>query len=199
MQMGMNQIDLAILLPACAAAWNLVGGETPFAARRSSGRVYLSPDGFFAVEAPVGWEHHQQEGSNEVTFLHGKVVVSVSTAENEAGDTIEQFLEFSKSIVRHIWPASEVWHQGKTTVAGASGAYFTMFCPGQRARTIVRIAAALNHERFYLFKIAAPSEELPAVQAAIDRMAQSLRAGDGLPGGRELANKTGEVDLPSYS
>ena len=78
MRIGTSQIDLAILLPAFAAAWNLAGGQTMFAAQKDSGRVYLSPDGLFAVEAPAGWEVRKQEGSNEVTFLNGEVSVSVA-------------------------------------------------------------------------------------------------------------------------
>ena len=85
MQMGICQVDLAILLPAFAAAWNLVGGQTMFAAQKNSGCVYLSPDGLFAVEAPAGWELCKQEGSNEVTFLNGEVSASVAAVETEAG------------------------------------------------------------------------------------------------------------------
>ena len=191
MQMGMSQIDLAILLPAFAAAWNLVGGQTMLATQKDSGRVYLSPDGLFAVEAPFGWELHKQEGSNEVTFLNGEVSVSVAATETEAGDTVDQFLEVNKSLVRHICPAAEVWAEGKAMVAGAYGAYFTMFCPGPRTRTIVRVSAALSHKRLFIFKIAAPSAELYAVQAIIDRMAHSFSECDGLPQGgkrRQRAN-----------
>jgi hypothetical protein len=184
MHMGMSQVELAILLPAFAAAWNLAGGQTMFAAQKDSGRVYLSPDGLFAVEAPAGWELRKQEGSNEVTFLNGEVSISVVAAETEAGDTVDQFLEVNKSLVRHMCPAAEVLAEGKAKVAGASGAYFTMFCPGSRGRTIVRVAAALSHKRLFIFKIAAPSAELYAVQATIDNMAHSFRECDGLPQGR---------------
>jgi hypothetical protein len=69
-------------------------------------------------------------------------------------------------------------------VAGASGAYFTMYCPGPRARTIVRVAAALSHKRLFIFKIAAPSAELFAVQATIDNIEHSFRECDGLPRGK---------------
>jgi hypothetical protein len=185
MQMGMSQVDLAILLPAFAAAWNLASGQTMFAAQKDSGCVYLSPDGLFAVEAPAGWELRKQEGSNEVTFLNGQVSVSVAAAETEAGDTVDQFLEVNKSLVRHMCPAADVWAEGKATVAGASGAYFTMFCPGPRTRTIVRVSAALSHKRLFIFKIAVPSAELYTVQATIDRMAHSFSECDGLPQGRK--------------
>ena len=184
MQMGMSQVDLAILLPAFAAAWNLVGGQTMFAAQKNSGCVYLSPDGLFAVEAPAGWELCKQEGSNEVTFLNGEVSASVAAVETEAGDTVDQVLEVNKSLVRHMCPAAEVLAEGKVTVAGSSGAYFTMFCPGPRTRTIVRVSAALSHKRLFIFKIAVPSAELYTVQATIDSMAHSFRECDGLPQGR---------------
>jgi hypothetical protein len=189
--MGISQVDLAILLPAFAAAWNLVGGQTIFADRKDSGCVYLSPDGLFAVEAPFGWELCKQEGSNEVTLLNGAVSVSVAAAETEAGDTVDQFLEVNKSLVRHMCPAAEVLAESKAKVAGTAGAYFTMFCPGSRGRTIVRVAAALSHKRLFIFKIAAPSAELYAVQATIDRIARSFRECDGLPQGgrrRQRAN-----------
>jgi hypothetical protein len=185
MQMGMSQVDLALLLPAFAAAWNLAGGQTMFAAQKDSGRVYRSPDGLFAVEAPAGWELRKQEGSNEVTFLNGEVSVSVAADEIEAGDTVDQFLEVNKSLVRHMRPDAEVWAEGKAMVACASGAYFTMYCPGPRARAIVRVAAALSHKRLFVFKVTAPSAELFAVQATIDNIEHSFRECDGLPQGRE--------------
>jgi hypothetical protein len=186
MLMGMSQFDLAILLPACAAAWNLVCGKTPFAVDEASGHIYQSPDGSFAVEAPIGWKHRRQAGSNEVIFLNGNVSVSVATAETNADDTIDQFLEFNKTLLRYMCPAAEVRTEGQIAIAGAPGAYFTMECPGPRKRTIVQIAVALIRKKLYIFKAAAPSEELYVVQAAIDRMAQSLRAGNGMPVGREM-------------
>jgi len=185
MQMGISQIDIAILLPAFAAAWNLAGGQRPFAAQKVTGRTYRSMDGFYSIEAPSDWEFHQQEGSNEVTFHKGKVSVSVTTAETAAGDTAERFLEFNMSLLSQICLAAEVWAEGNTTVAGVPGAYFTMFCPGPRERTIVRVAAALLHGKFYIFKIAAPCAEWHETQSIIDRMAQSFKAGDGMPKGRD--------------
>jgi hypothetical protein len=187
--MGMSQVDLAILLPAFAAAWNLAGGQTLFAAQKNSGRIYLSPDEIFVVEAPDGWELRKQEGSNEVTFLNGQVSVSVAADETEAGDKVDQFLEVNKSMVRHMCPAAEVWAEGKATVAGASGAYFTMYCPGTRARTIVRVAAALSHKRLFVFKIAVPSAELYAVQATIDKIEHTFTECDGLPQGKYLRHQ----------
>ncbi|MFZ1085197.1 MAG: hypothetical protein WAN35_09555 [Terracidiphilus sp.] len=173
--MGISQVDLAILLPAFAAAWNLVGGEKLFASQQSSDRLYPSPDGFFAVEAPDNWEHCPQQAANELTFMNGQASVCVSTAETEAGDSVEQFLEFNKSLLRHLCPTAEVWAEGTATVAGAAGAYFSMVCQGPRVRTIVRIAAARIQNRLLIFKTAAPTAELHAIQGVIDRMEQSLR------------------------
>ena len=175
MQMGISQVDLAILLPAFAAAWNLAGGESIFARQQTSDRLYSSPDGFFTVEAPADWEQGCQQDSNELTFASGGVSVSVATAETEAGDPVEQFLEFNKSMLRHMCPAAEVWAEGKVTVAGAAGAYFSMVCPGPRARTIVRVAVAKAGVRLLIFKTAAPTADLYAFQGVIDRMEQSLR------------------------
>jgi hypothetical protein len=171
----MSQVDLAILLPAFAAAWNLVGGDRLFAGQQTSDRLYPSPDGFFAIEAPGDWEHSQQHASNELTFTSGQVSVSVSTAETETDDSVEQFLEFNKSLLRHMCPTSDLWGEGPATVAGAPGAYFTMLCPGPRARTIVSVAAARIQDRLLIFKTAAPTAELYAVQDIIDCMGQSLR------------------------
>ncbi len=181
MQMGISQIDMAILLPACAAAWNLVGGHTSFSNRKSAARIYHSPDGLFAFEVPVGWEQRTLDGSNELTLLNGEISVSVSAAETQAGDSVDQFMEFNKALLRSMSPAAEVWAEGQVTVAGASGAYFTMFCPGARGRTIVRVAAALIRHRLYIFKSAAPSAQLYAAQAAINRMEQSFKVGEGSP------------------
>jgi hypothetical protein len=173
--MGISQVDLAIFLPAFAAAWNLVGGERLFASQATSDRLYASPDGFFTIEAPSGWEQSRQQNSNELTFAMGEVSVSVSTAEAEAGDSVEQFLEFNKSLVRHMCPAAEVWAEGKAAIAGASGSYFSMICPGPRMRTKVRVAAAEIQKRLLIFKSATPTAELYTAQAVIDRMEQSLK------------------------
>jgi len=175
MHMGILQVDLAILLPAFAAAWNLVGSESIFAGPQTYDRLFPSPDGFFAVEAPGDWEYGMQEASNELTFANGEVSVSVATAQTESADTVEQFLEFNKSLLRHMCPTAELWTEGKATVAGASGAFFTMVCPGPKARTIVRVVAARVQNRLLIFKTAAPTAELHAVQDVIDRMELSLR------------------------
>ena len=52
MRIGTSQIDLAILLPAFAAAWNLAGGQTVFASPKDTGRAFLSPYGSFATKGP---------------------------------------------------------------------------------------------------------------------------------------------------
>jgi hypothetical protein len=187
MQMGISQVDMAILLPVCAAAWNLVGGQTPFSGRKNADRVYLSPDGCFVVEAPADWERSKQDGSNELTLMKGQVSVCVAAAKTEDGDTVDQFMEFNKSLLRSMSPAAEVWGEGPATVAGASGAYFTMLCPSPRGRTIVRVAAALVQRRLYIFKTAAPSAELYTAQAAINRIEQSFRVGTGLPQDNEAS------------
>lgn len=181
MQMGMSQVDLAILLPAFAAAWNLVGGDSFFANQRALDRLYLSPDGFFAIEAPGSWEHGRRPASNELTFTSGQVTVSVATAETDAGDSIEQFLEFNKSLLRHMCPVASLWGEGAAMVAGVSGAYFAMLCPGPRARTVVRVAVARIQDRLLIFKTAAPTADLYAVQDVIGRMEKSLRVCAGSP------------------
>lgn len=185
MLMGMSQVDLAILLPAFAAAWNLVGGERLFASQQTPDRRYTSLDGFFAVEAPDNWELDQQKASNELIFTCGQVTVSVSTAQTEAGDSVEQFLEFNKSLLRHMCPTADLWAEGTTTVADAPGGYFTMLCPGPRVRTIVSVAAARIQNKLLIFKTAAPTAELYAVQEVVDRMEQSLRVCSVSPQGNE--------------
>lgn len=174
---GINHTNFPVLLPACAVAWSLAGGKTLFATRNASRNVYRSPDGFFALELPHGWEHCEQEGSNEVAFVNGKACVSVATVETHPGDTVEQLLESQKSIVSGMCPAADVWAEGKATVAGAPGAYFSIFCAGSPARTVVRVSAAIIDGRFYIFKSAAPCAQLYTVQSVIDRMAKSLTAG----------------------
>jgi hypothetical protein len=180
-QIGICQIDLAILLPAFAAAWNLLGGEKIFVGQQTSDCLFVSPDGFFSIEAPSDWEQEVQESANELIFLCGQVNVSVATAETEAEDSVEQYMEFNKSLLRHMCPVAEVWSEGKTTVAGAAGAYFSMICPAPRARTIVRVAVTRIQNKLLIFKTAAPTAELHVVQGIIDRMEQSLRVCAGSP------------------
>lgn len=185
MLVGIGQIDIAILLPAFAAAWNLVGGQTLLAPQKASGRVYRSPDGFFTVEAPAGWQMGTEEEANELTFVNADVSVNIAAVEAEEGDTVDQILEINKALLRHLCPSGEIWSEGAATVAGAPGAYFTMFCPSARTRTIVRISAALCQKRIFIFKMAAPCAELHAVQAAIDRIMASIKTGSGLQNVKE--------------
>ncbi|MGD0831621.1 MAG: hypothetical protein ABR907_11790 [Terracidiphilus sp.] len=180
----MSHFDLAVVLPSCAAAWNLTGGRRfgnkYLPPRRIPGRVYQGPDGFFAVEPPLGWQQRRHDNSNEVAFVKGKISVSVATVDSEPGDTIEDFLEFKKSLVHHLCPAGEIWEEGKTKVAGAPGSYFTFLCPGSRNRTFIHISASLICGKFFIFKIAAPSSESPALEAEIARIKESFKPGEEL-------------------
>jgi hypothetical protein len=183
--MELSQIDLAILLPAFAAAWNLAGGNKTIAVPRRSTRPYRAPDGSFSLEVPEGWEHRVEEAGGEVTFLHGEVSVNVSVAQAEDGDAIDQCLEINKALLRHLCPTAEIWAEGTTMLTGATGAYFTMYCPGPRVRTVVRISAALCRNQLIVFKFALPSAELYAAQTVLDRMVQSLKVNEGQTAGRE--------------
>ena len=69
MQMGISRIDLAILLPAFATAWNLAGGQTLFASLKASGRAFLSLEVFFAIVALAGGPYILAQVS-ESTFSH---------------------------------------------------------------------------------------------------------------------------------
>jgi hypothetical protein len=103
---------------------------------------------------------------------------------NDDGITVERFLEFRKSILRQKCPAAEFRDLGKETVAGVAGASFAAYCPGPGLPTMIRVAAALNYWKVFLFSSAVPAAELPAVQADLDRMSASFKAGDGLPEGK---------------
>jgi hypothetical protein len=164
-----------------ASGW-IPAGAQPVPAHWLS---YQSHDLFYLIDYRSDWEFVEQDESNEVKFQSGNVSVSVAAANDDEGYTVEQFLEVNKSLLRQQCPAAEVQEEGKATVAGVPGAYFTMFCPGPRLPTVVRISVALNFGKFFILNVTAPSAELPAFQAAIDRMARSFKAGDGLPEGRE--------------
>lgn len=182
MMMGVSQVELAILLPACAAKWTLSRGNR-FAgksapAQKSPRRVYYSSDGYFAVEPPLGWQQRRHDNSNEVTFAKGKVSVSLAAVECESGDTVEEFIAFKKSLMRHLCPAGEMREEGATLVAGIPGVFFTFYCPS--SRTCLHVAASLNCGKFFVLKIAAPNEESPALEADIARIAQSFLPGEAL-------------------
>ena len=73
----------------------------------------------------------RHEASNELGLLCGQVSVSVATAKTEAGDSVEQFLEFNKSLLRHMCPTAVLWGEGLVTVAPEPlEPIFTMVCPG---------------------------------------------------------------------
>jgi hypothetical protein len=181
----MMMIETTIVLLSSTAAWNLAGAQTPPATQTARWLTYQSRDLFFVFDRPSAWEYHTEEDSNEVVFLRGNLSVSVAVANNDEGNTVDQFLEVNKSLLRQRCPAPEVREEGKATVAGAPGAYFTMYCPGPRLPAIVRISAAANYGKFFIFNVTVPSAELPAAQAEIDQMARSFKASDGLPEGHE--------------
>jgi hypothetical protein len=142
----------------------------------TSAHTFQSPDGAFSVDVPAGWQTHPEEGSNEVSFLYGKVSVSIATAATEPGDTIEAWLTVNKSQLKEQCPDARVQAEGKAIVAGVPGAYFSMYCPGPRLPTTVRIAVSILNGQFLIFNTTAPTAQLAPLQAEIDRMAQSFRA-----------------------
>jgi hypothetical protein len=177
-------IESAILLLAGASTWNPAAAQSPPATRTAHWLSYQSHDTFYLVDYRSDWEFVEQDETNEVKFQSGNVSISVAAANNDEGKTVEQFLEANKSLLRQQCPASEMREEKKTIVAGIPGATFTMFCPGPRLPTIVRISASANFGKLFVFKVTAPTAELPALQAYIDRMAQSFKPSDGLPEGR---------------
>ena len=181
-------LKLAVLLLVGAVAALPTFGQTQPTPPAESGRTYQSPDGAFSIAVPAGWKTRQEEGSNEVTFLSGYISVSVSVAATEPGDTVEKWLDINKSSLEQQCPNAEIREEGKTTVAGFPGAFFSMFCPGPRLPTIVRIAVAIRNGQFLIFNVTSPSAQLAAAQPDIDRMALSFHPASGQPQGKEIQN-----------
>jgi len=184
MHSAMTMIETTIMLLSSTAAWNLACAQAPPTTQTAHWLTYQSRDLFFVVDRPSAWDYRTEEDSNEVVFQSGNLSVSVAVANNDEGNTADQFLEVNKSLLRQQCPAAEMREEGKARVAGVPGAYFTMFCPGPRLPTIVRISAAANYRKLFIFNVTVPIAELPAFQADIDHMARSFKASDGLPEGR---------------
>jgi hypothetical protein len=167
-----------LLLGALAAAhgWSQAAAAKPF--------VYDSHDLFYELKIPAGWEFREEEDSNRITISKGDARVIVAAAKTEDKDTVESLLEARKKLLLEQCPAVEFRDHGKAPLASAAGAYFTAYCPGSGLPTITRVAGSRNYWKFFLFSSTAPVTELPAVQADLDRMAASLKAGDGLPEGK---------------
>ena len=56
----MSAVLGALLCSAPVAAAQMYPSDKP--------HVYSSPDLFFEVEIPAGWDYRQEEGSNEITM-----------------------------------------------------------------------------------------------------------------------------------
>jgi len=181
----MGTIRRMVLLLFGTAALSPAGAQAPPTRLPVHWMTYQSRDLFFLVERPSDWEVRTADGSNEVVFQSGNVSVNVAVVNNDENNTVDQFLEVNKSLLRQQCPAAETREEGKASVAGIPGSYFTMFCPGPRLPTIVRISVSMNYGKFFVFNLTSPSEELPAIQQTIDHMAQSFKPSDGLPEGRE--------------
>src|SRR5664280_2899705 len=128
----MRMIETTILLLASTVAWNLAGAQVAPATQPAHWLTYQSRDLFFEVDRPPAWDYRMAEDSNEVVFQSGNISVSVAVANNDDDNTVERFLEVNKSLLLQQCPAAEMKEEGKTTVAGVPGAYFTMFyesCP----------------------------------------------------------------------
>jgi hypothetical protein len=177
MRTGMIYLRCAALLMACAGAWIAGNGQSQSGTSGAAPRVYQSQDGAFSVEIPAAWQVRKEDGSNEVTILSGNVSVSVATAATEEGDTVAKLLEVNKSLLKQQCPAAEVKEEGKATVAGAVGAYFSMFCPGPHLPTIVRISASMKNGTFFMFNVTSPTAQLAEAEPVIGRMAHSFQAG----------------------
>src|SRR5579863_9140055 len=106
---GPVQIEAAILLAASAAAGFQAFAQSSPRTLPAIGRVYRSSDGEFTVEPPPGWRMIcEEEGSNEVTFLSGKVSVSVaSSAAGEQG-SIASLLDFNKRRLTEQCPSARL-------------------------------------------------------------------------------------------
>ena len=177
---------MPLLCAAAALAVAASGAAAQTAtAQPAKARIYASPDLFFEVEIPAGWDYRNEEDSNEITVQKGDVSVSVAVPSIEESDTVQAFLDVNKKLLKEQCPSAEIRAEGKTTVAGADGEYFLMFCSGPHLPTLVRIAASIRYKHFFIFNVTAPNEQWAALQPVIDRMAQSFKAGEGLPEGRE--------------
>jgi hypothetical protein len=181
----MGLIETAVVLLSGAVAWNLASAQTSTTAAPAHWLTYQSHDLFYLIDYRSDWEFVEQDGSNEVKFKSGNVSVSVAVENNDDNNTVEQFLEMNKSLLLQQCSRAEIKEEGKTTVAGVPGAYFTMVCPGPGLPTLVRISASLSFGKLFILNVTSPRAELPKVQAGIDRMVQSFKVGDGLPEGRE--------------
>ena len=182
------------MLATCAVAGLAIAGFSALGqmppAQQPKAHLYTSPDLFFEVEIPAGWDYRNEEGSNEILVLKGDVSVSVAVTPIEEGDPAQKFLDVNKKMLKQQCPSAELRAEGTTKVAGVEGAYFSMFCPGPRLPTLVRISTAIQYGHFFVFNVTAPSEQWAAMQPVIDRMAQSFKAGEGLPEGREPRKRT---------
>jgi peroxiredoxin len=185
MRIGTTQFKFAILLLGCAVTRIPANMQSPTVNVTTVARAYQSPDGAFSIEVPAGWQVRNEEGSNEVTILRGNVSVSVSTEGTEAGTNVEQWLEVNKSLLRQQCPTAEIREEGKTTVAGEAGAYFSMYCPGPRLPTIVIMSTAIKNGKLYSFNVTSPSAQLAAAQPEIDKMGQSFLPGSDKPESKE--------------
>jgi hypothetical protein len=176
MRTGMISLKCAALVMACAGAWVAGNLQTQPASTSTPPRFYQSADGAFSVGVPSGWQLRKEDGSNEVTFLNGNVSVSVATAATEEGDTVAKLMDVNKSMLKQQCPTAEIKEEGNATVAGAVGAYFSMFCPGPRLPTIVRISASIKNGTFFIFNVTSPTAQLAEAEPVIDRMARSFQA-----------------------
>jgi len=147
--------------------------------------LYSSPDLFFEVEIPAGWDFRPEEGSNEITIYKDNLSVSVAVPAIEETDTVQAFLDVNRKMLKDQCPTAEARAEGKATVGGAEGGYLLMFCPGPRLPTLVRISASIQYKHFFVFNVTAPSAQWEALQPILLRMAQSFKADEGLPEGRE--------------
>ena len=185
------------LFLAFAAAVMVAGSQVhavtqPAASSQDDWGTWKAFDGSYTVDFPRDWSMLAGDQSNKAKFIGNHAGVSVATAVAEPGETVEGYLEANKSNFKRQCATAEEKEKGQTTVAGFPGAFVTMYCGESEHPYVVRIAASLHEGRFYNFNVTASPAELPLAQAAIDRMARSFKAGDGLPGGAGTA-QTGQV------
>src|ERR1035441_6868310 len=133
--------------------------------------TYRDPDGLYTVQAPAGWKITKDAGSGQVAIKNGAVSATLAiTQTKDWPKDVQEVQDMDEKEMQGQCPTYRLLQRGKTTLAGAPGAFFLTSCADPKSPAIAEISAAMTRDRILiLFDAISPKaryyEALPELEA----------------------------------
>ena len=156
--------------PICRMAV-AIGAFLLLGAALNAQTTYRDPDGLYTVQAPAGWTITKDAGSGQVAIKNGAVSATLAiTQTKDWPKDVQEVQDMDEKEMQGQCPTYRLLQRGKTTLAGAPGAFFLTSCADPKSPAIAEISAAITRDRILiLFDAISPKaryyEALPELEA----------------------------------